>query len=68
MYLGLVVLENGHGADALLLPQFLGQAGRHGLSEHVGRSIGMAFEAYAAVRGPKGWDCLVIACKEPFRR
>lgn len=49
MYLDLV-LGNGHGADALLLPLFLGL----GLSEQVGGGIEMAFEAYAAVRGHQG--------------
>lgn len=45
VYLDLVVLANGHGTDALLLPQFLGQRQRHSLSEHVGGSIEIKFEA-----------------------
>lgn len=51
MYLDLIVLEDGQGADVVLLPQFLGQPGRHGLPEHVRGDIEVAFEAYAAVRG-----------------
>ena len=53
MYL---VLANGHRADALLLPQFLGQPGRQGLSEHVGGGIEMVFEVYAAVRSHQGME------------
>lgn len=53
MYL---VLANGHRADAVLLPQFLGQPGRQGLSEHVGGGIEMVFEVYAAVRGHQGME------------
>lgn len=54
MYLDLVVFADGRGADAVLLAQVLGQPGRHGLPEHVGGAIEMAFEAYAAVRGHQG--------------
>lgn len=55
MYL-VLVLANGHRADALLLPQFLGQSGRQGLSKHVGGGIEMVFEAYAAVQGHQGME------------
>jgi hypothetical protein len=57
MYL---VLANGHRADALLLPQFLGQPGRQGLSEHVGGGIEMVFEVYAAVRSHQGMELPTI--------
>lgn len=56
MYLDLLVLANGHGTDALILSLFLGQQGRHGLSEHVGGGIEMAFEAYTEVRGHQGME------------
>lgn len=50
-YLDLVVLADGHGAHVVLLPQLLGERGRHDLPAHVRGSIEVAFAVFAAVRG-----------------
>lgn len=53
-YLDLVVLADGHGADVVLLPQLLGERGRHDLPAHVRGSIEVAFAVFATVRGHEG--------------
>lgn len=52
--LDLVVLADGHGADVVLLPQLLGERGRHDLPAHVRGGIEVAFAVFAAVRGHEG--------------
>lgn len=56
MYLDLVVLEDGNGADVVLPPQFFAQPGRHGLSELVRGDNEMIFETLLEVRGHQGVD------------
>lgn len=53
-YLDLVVLADGHGADIVLLPQLLGERGRHDLPANVRGGIEVAFAVFASVRGHEG--------------
>lgn len=68
MYLDLVVLADGKGADVVLSPQFFAQPGRHGLSEHVRGDIEMIFETLLRSEITKGWSFPVIAYKGHRRR
>lgn len=68
MYLDLVVLADGNGADVVLPPQFFAQRGRHGLSEHVRGDTEMIFETLLRSEVTKGWTFLVITCEEHHRR
>ena len=67
MYLDLVVLAYGNGADVVLPPQFFAQPGRHGLSEHVRGDTEMIFETLLRSEVTKGWTFLVT-CEEHRRR
>ena len=68
MYLDLVVLEDGNGADVVLPPQFFAQPGRHGLSELVRGDNEMIFETLLRSEVTKGWTILVITCEQYHRR
>lgn len=68
MYLDLVVLADGNGADVVLPPQFFGQPGRHGLSEDVRGDIEMVFETLLRSEIIKEWTFPVIAYKGHRRR
>ena len=51
-----VILSDGHGSNAVLLPQLFGKGRRHNLlaKDTVGRCTEMPFTALALVRNQKG--------------
>ena len=53
-HLDLVVLEDGHGADVVLLSQLIGEWRRHDFPAHMGGGVEVTFAVFALVRGHEG--------------
>lgn len=53
IYLDFIILSDGHRADIVFLPQFLGKGRRHYLPANVRRCIEVPLAVLAAVRSHK---------------